>query len=92
MMTKRLRVLLLAGVAVLSMAAFYGCGGTDDSTTDSSTAVTAVLTQRMKMRTAVRTVLTILIRIMKIQTAIMAQIVPAALTQPVMRMLLNGNI
>ena len=37
MMTKRLRVLLLAGVAVLSMAAFYGCGGTDDSTTDSST-------------------------------------------------------
>ena len=28
MMTKRLRVLLLAGVAVLSMAAFYGCGGT----------------------------------------------------------------
>lgn len=37
MMTKRLRVLLLAGVAVLSMAAFYGCGGTDDSMTDSST-------------------------------------------------------
>ncbi len=37
MMTKRLRVLLLAGVAVLSMAALYGCGGTDDSTTDSST-------------------------------------------------------
>ena len=37
MMTKRLRILLLAGVAVLSLAAFYGCGGTDDSTTDSST-------------------------------------------------------
>ena len=37
MMTKRLRVLLLAGVAVLSMAAFYGCGETYDSTTDSST-------------------------------------------------------
>ena len=31
MMTKRLRVLLLAGVAVLSMAAFYA-----DSSTDSS--------------------------------------------------------
>ena len=37
MMTKRLRVLLLAGVAVLSLAAFYGCGGNDNSTTDSST-------------------------------------------------------